>query len=173
MDLQPDLRIEPSRRLIEKQQRRIINQTQRNRQPLLLPAGQRGVESVALLFELQALEQFERIEHPAVKRAEQLQRLDHFYFVGQIGGLQADADPVFQLRFLLVRIEVEDAHVAAGALSDALENLHRGGLACAVRTQQAEDLANGNFEVDAPDSLDIAIFLAQTRYGDRVSAHWL
>ena len=141
VDFETHLRVEPGGGLVEKEQRRVVDQTQRNGQPLLLSARKRGVESLALVPELQALQQIVRIEHAAVERAEKMQRFDDLDLVGQIGGLQADADAVFELRFLLVGIVIEHADIAAGALADAFENLDGGGLAGAVGAEQAEDFA--------------------------------
>ena len=48
----PRLRIEPRRRLVQKQQLRIAHQRRRHRQPLLLPAGEPAHARLPLLFQL-------------------------------------------------------------------------------------------------------------------------
>ena len=141
VDFEAHLRVEAGGGLVEKEQRRVVDQTQRDGEALLLAAGERGVEGVALVPELQALQQIVRIQHAAVERAEEVQGFDDLDLVGQIGGLQADADAVFELLLLLVGIEVEDADVAGGALADAFEDFDSGGFAGAVGTEQSEDFA--------------------------------
>ena len=90
----------------------------------------------------------------------------HADFVGQVGGLQADADAVFELVLLFVGIEAEHAHIAGGALADAFENLDGGGFARAVGTEQAEDFAGLDFEIDAADSFEVAVAFVETVNGN-------
>jgi hypothetical protein len=55
----------------------------------------------------------------------------------------------------------EDRHDAARAGAVALEDLDRRRLARAVGPEQAEDLADGDLEVQAPHGLVFAVGLAQ------------
>ena len=74
---------------------------------------------------------------------------------------------------LFVGVEAEDADVAAGALADAFEDFDGGGFACAVGAEQAEDFAGADFEIDASNGLEIAVFFAESGDGDGVFAHAL
>ncbi len=51
--------------------------------------------------------------------------------------------------------------VTGAALAIALEDLGRGRLACPVGAEEGEDLAGYDFEIKPPDSLEIAVGLAQ------------
>ena len=62
---------------------------------------------------------------------------------------------------VLLRIVSEHRHDPAGAGAVALEDLDRGRLPGAVGPEQAEDLADGDFEVQAPHGLVLAVGLAQ------------
>jgi len=61
----------------------------------------------------------------------------------------------------LGRILAEHGHRAAVPGPESLEDLHRGGLARAVRAEQGEDLAAGYLQVDAVDRRDVTVALAQ------------
>ena len=57
VDLEARLRVEAGRRLVEKQHLRIVDEREREREPLFLAARQLAVAVVALLPEHQPLEQ--------------------------------------------------------------------------------------------------------------------
>ncbi len=105
VDLKAYLRIKSGGGLVEEEQRWIVDEPQSDGEALFLSAGEGGVEGIALLRELQALQQIVRFQRAAVERTEDLQGLDDPDFVGQVGGLQADADTVLELCFLFVGIE--------------------------------------------------------------------
>ena len=54
---------------------------------------------------------------------------------------------------------------------DRAEDAHRGGLAGAVWAQQAEDGANGDLEIDALESLELAEVLLQAFNQNRSVVH--
>jgi hypothetical protein len=87
-------------------------------------------------------------------------------FFLEVGGLEADADAVLDLRGLDFGVEAEDADVAAGTGAEAFEDLDRGGLARAVRSEEAEDFAGADFEVDSFDGSEIGIALVESFYLD-------
>src|SRR5580693_6631797 len=63
----------------------------------------------------------------------------------------------------------QDGDLANGALPEAFEDLHRGGLAGAVRPEEGEDLPGPHVEIDAGDGLLAAVALHQAADAD----HWL
>ena len=58
-------------------------------------------------------------------------------------------------------IHAEHRHLAAVAGQEALEDLDRGGLTCAVRAKKGEDLAPLDVKADVVDGLDGAVGLSQ------------
>ena len=82
------------------------------------------------------------------------------------GRLEDDADPVAPLGAALLRVDAEDRDGAAVARAVALEHLDRRRLAGAVRSEQAEDLALLDLEVDPADGLDLPVGLVQVVDGD-------
>src|SRR3954471_24360049 len=89
-NLKPHLRIESGSRLVEEEQARIVDQSHRDREPLLLSAGERRVARIFLFPELQALEQRVAINRLRIEPGEEIQRLAHGDLVGQIRRLQAN-----------------------------------------------------------------------------------
>ena len=87
-------------------------------------------------------------------------------FVREIGGLQANADAIFQRLLLFVGIETEHGDIAAGARAQAFEDLDCGGFPGAVRAEQAEDLAGLYLEIDALHCFVRAVGFAQTARGN-------
>ena len=66
----------------------------------------------------------------------------------------------------------EHLDVARVGHPQAFEDLDRGGLAGAIRAEQAEALAGADLEVEAPDGMDVAVVLEQTATKKgRVSGH--
>src|SRR5690348_5311995 len=70
-DLAARLRIESGRRLVEEEQIRITDDRARNRQPLLLTAGQFSDTTVALLVELHESDDVVDAAAPRIKAAKQ------------------------------------------------------------------------------------------------------
>src|SRR6266508_3907141 len=64
--------------------------------------------------------------------------------------------------------DVVSSHVggARRRLSESAEHLDRGRLASAVRAEEAERLAGGHREVDAPHGLNLAVPLLQPPHAD-------
>src|SRR5205823_13602921 len=89
--------------------------------------------------------------------------------------LQADTDTVLEAARLDARVAIEHPHASAAAGAQAFEDFDGGSLASTVRTQQAEDLARAQFEIDALDSGEVAVTfveglrLNRTRHGTSVS----
>jgi len=76
---------------------------------------------------------------------------------GKAALLQDDADALAQLGGLGGGVEAEHGDRAPGPRAEALQNLHRRGLARAVRPEQAEHLALADLEVDAAQHLPLPV----------------
>ena len=84
--------------------------------------------------------------------------------------LEDDPDPLPVRRAGLPRVDAEHLDVATVALPVALQDLDRRRLPRAVRSEEPEDLARLDVEVDSPDGLVLAVGLAQRADRDRGGA---
>ena len=164
--LAPRLRIESRRRLVEKQQIRRAGERAGQRQPLLLPARQLAHPAVALAFELDDLQQIVDRPSAVVERSEQAERLLDGQLVGELRLLQLDAEALPQLRVVRPPAQPEHLHLARIGLQEPFEDLDRGGLAGAVRTEQSEAFAALHSQRQAVDGDDVAV-----AFVERVAAH--
>jgi hypothetical protein len=89
----------------------------------------------------------------------QVQRLPHLQPVGQGGLLELDADALAQLGALAPRVEAEHPHRTRVGAAQALQALHRGGLAGPVGANDPEDLAGLHGERDAVHRYRLAVSL--------------
>src|SRR5438876_5572273 len=85
----------------------------------------------------------------------------NFDFFRQVGGLQADADAVFELFTLRAGVESQDGDIASAAGTQAFKNLDSGGFAGAVRTEESEHLAGAHFKIDAFDGGEVAVIFGE------------
>ena len=81
-----------------------------------------------------------------VVRGEELQRLERAHARVEPALLEHHADARAQLVAVAPRVDAEHAHLAGVGAPVALEDLDGGGLARAVRPEQAEDLADRDRE---------------------------
>ena len=82
------------------------------------------------------------------------------------GALQHDAHPGPPVRAGVRGVSAEHRNLARIAAPVALQDLHRGGLAGAVRAEQSEHLATAYVEVHARHRDVVAVRLAQPSDGD-------
>jgi hypothetical protein len=75
--------------------------------------------------------------------------------VGQV------ADAALHLGAVAVTVEAVDAHAAAARHQDAHHHADGGGLACAVRAEEAEHLARIDREREIGDGVEAAVALAE------------
>jgi len=153
---QPALRIEPGRRLVQEQHRRAVEDRARHHQPLRHPAGQRVHRRLGPLGQLELLEQLVRdlagplgphAEEPAVK----VQVLPHGELAVQGVLLRNDAAQLLGQRRM--RGDVDPGEVGPARCRHHAGGQHPGGgrFPRAVGTQQAEDLARLDVEVEPVD----------------------
>src|SRR5260370_4734298 len=126
---------------------------------MLLAAGKLAVEGVAFLFEAEAFEQLVWFAATLVEAAEKPQSFYYPEFVRGGSGLQSGADLMFQLRGIALRVEAADRNSPTVKIAQAFENFDGGGLAGAVGSEQAENLAFFHIEAAAADGFDVAVTL--------------
>jgi hypothetical protein len=150
MDLVPELpaadRVDARGRLVEKQQRRLVDRRASQRHALLPAARERARELVAPLAQADLREQGldplrallgRQVVDPAVK----LQVLLDRQVLVQAEALRHVTDALFDLLGLLGDVEADHAPPAARWIEDPAQHADRGGLARAVRSEHTEDLA--------------------------------
>ena len=141
--------VEAGCRLVEEDQVRVTREGECQVQTAALPAGQAPDLRVLVLGQLDDLEQLRETSRLPVVGAPAVDQLRHPCLTGEAALLQDDADPLAEPGRLCLRVHAEDADRAAGALPEAFEYLDGGGLARAVRAEEAEDLACRDLEVNA------------------------
>src|SRR4051812_32131596 len=153
--------IEARRRLVEEDQLRVADEGQGEVEPAPLAAGEGAHVGVRLLLQAGDRDDLLDVARVRVEVGEVLQRLARRDVAVHAGRLQDDADPLAQLPRVLLWIVAEHGDDPGRAGAVALEDLDRGRLAGAVGAEQAEDLADGDLEVEAPHGLVLAVGLAQ------------
>ena len=81
--------------------------------------------------------------------------------------LEHQADPRVECGSVTGGVHPQDANVAAVPAAVAFQDLHRGGLAGAVRAEQRHELAAGDRELEAVEDLQRPVALAQPANLDR------
>ena len=155
------MRIETGGGFVEEQQLRIVEQSQREGETLLLAAGELSVERVALLPEREALQQSVAIHGLRVKIAKEFDSFADFDFFLQIRRLEAHADAILELLALRTGIESKDGDIASRARPQTFEDLYRGRLTRAIRAEKPKHLAGAHFKIDALDGLEIAVVFCE------------
>src|ERR1039458_3373757 len=167
MNLHPDLRIKPSGGLVQKDELRIVDQSQSQRQPLFLTAGKRTVEGIPLFFQLQTLQQLIQVHVAGVERREHLHGFVDAYLLRQVRRLQANPDAVLELLPLPVGIKAENRDLTSRARTQPFQNLHRRRLARAIWSEQTKNFSRLDLKVDSFNGVHVAIRLLQTLHRDR------
>jgi hypothetical protein len=81
--------------------------------------------------------------------------------------LAGEADPLAQLGRVVDDVEPGDARGSRVGEQKCGQDPHDRGLACAIRTEQAEDGPAAHVEVDAVEGPDLAVCLRQATDADR------
>jgi hypothetical protein len=153
--------VEAGRRLVEEDQLGVADEGQGEVEPALLAAGERAHIRVRLLLQARDRDDLLDVARARIEVGEVPERLARRDVAVHPGRLQDDADALAQLTRVLLGIVAEHRDDAGRAGPVALEDLDRGRLAGAVGPEQAEDLAHGDLEVQAPHGLVLAVGLAQ------------
>ena len=152
--LSPD--VEARRRFVEENQARRIDQRQRDGEPLFLAAGERAVERLLLVGEIDAFEQAVGVGPARVEPREKAHRL---------------ADAVLERGGLGRRVQPEHTGLAAGTRADAFEDFDGARLARAVGPEQPEDFAFRHGQVDPVHRHVPSVGFAQPAYFDGQCRH--
>ena len=145
-DRPPGLRIEAGRQLVEQHDVGIVDERQRDEEPLPLPSRQRHEPGVPLVRQAEPRQQLLAVHRMRVERGPEIHRLPHRDALLQLRLLELDAHALLQRPTVPHRVEPEHADGAAVRRAEAAHALHRRGLARAVRPDQAEDLAREDVE---------------------------
>ena len=144
-------------------------QRERERQALLLAAGQLRHLTLEFSLETNPLRQLVHARRNAIVGGVELEYFAHVGLFGQRGGLKLNAHAAAQLDEIARAggVEVEDPNAARGRLSDADTAFERGGLPRAVASEQSEDGSRLDREAQPGNGLDLAIAFDQPVDHDR------
>src|SRR5882757_3723822 len=162
----PGLRIQARGELVEDRDLRATDQCQRDRQPLLLTAGQLAELGIALRIQPEPVDQLVPVRRPLVERGVKIQRLGDGNAALQHTLLQLNTESLLQLFPVQARIHSEYGNRTAIGRTQPGDAFHRGRLAGAVRPENAEYLAPVDRERNIVDHYLLAVNLAQVRYLD-------
>ena len=157
------LRVETRGGLVEEDQFRVVDQSKRDRQSLLLPAGEVHRVGLGPLAEIDGVDELLCGHGVIEEAAEEVQQFGHGQPRIERDALQLHTDPLLDRLRVLADIQAEDLDGARIGRAKAFENLDRCRLAGAVRAQHAEHFAPGHFEGDFVDGFHVAVVLLQAR----------
>src|SRR5690606_8904240 len=152
------LRVEPGRRLIEKKDRRVVDERDGEQQPLHLPAGELAIVPILKLLERAEANDFIGAQAALVEAAEHDDALADGEKVLQRGLLEENAGLLAEApaqRLAAV------AHLARGRAQDPFHDLDGRGLAGAVRTEEPEATSFRYLKRDTRHGRDGRVLLHQ------------
>src|ERR1700733_5017991 len=166
--LTPALRIEPGRRLVEKEHARIANERRSDRKALLLPTGKFAHPRVGLLGELEVVEHLSGCARFAIEAGKEFDGFAHRELLRQPRLLQRDPNPLANLTRIVVPSVPKDANFARRRREQTLKDFDSGRLPCPVGAKEAEALASINLQAETADGFNLSIVrLAQVGALDR------
>jgi hypothetical protein len=160
-------RVEPGGGLVEEEQIGVADQPEREIDPAALPAGQRPGAFVGLAAESDEVDHLVDVPRAGVEAGVVPQEFAGTEPVLHPGFLQDDPDPLTVGATAGLRVAAEHLDVPARPLPVALEDLHRGRLAGAVRADDRDDLALLDGEVQTSYGVGVAVVLVQVPDHDR------
>ncbi len=156
------LRVEPGRRLVEKQQVGLSHQRAGQREPLLLSAGELADPAGALRVEFDQRQHLVDRAAALRKRSEQADRLLDRELVVELCFLELNAEPPAQRAIAsLAPALAEHFHLTGIGRREAFEDLYGGRLAGTVGAEQAEALAAPHLEIETRHGHDVGKALDQ------------
>ena len=165
--LAPGGRVKPRRRLIEEQQVRIADQSDRHLQPPLQPTGETHDPLVPLLAEADDLDHLVDGSTAWIQARVHHHRLTNGQIRLDASRLEDDPDPRPKARALRRRVAAENLHFARVTRAVALEDLDRRRLPGTVRTQQRKDLADRDLEINPAHRLNRPVRLPKPTHAHR------
>jgi len=166
-DLPPRLRVESRRRLVEEEQLRIADDGARERQTLLLSAGQLPDARGPFLVKLDETDNLGHAAAARVEAAKESHRLFDGELLGELSLLQLNAEQLTQCALVVRPTTTEDDDVSFIGAVQPLANLDRRRLPGTVGSQQAEAFSGGDLEIETVDGDDVAIALPKPAHGKR------
>ena len=112
-DRPPGLRVEPRRQLVEEHELGLVDQRERDEEPLLLAARQRHEPGVALGVESEPREQRVGVDDARVERRPEVDGLPDLDPLLELGLLMLHADALPQRGGVAARVETEHGDGAA------------------------------------------------------------
>ncbi len=164
------LRIEPGRRLVEEEDRRPVQERERQVEAALHPARVRAHLAVRRFGQADALEQLVAAARALVAREAVQRRLQANVVAArqervQRSLLERRADQLAHLRAVLDDVEPADDRAAAGGRHQRGQHVDGGRLPGPVRAEEAVDLPVGDLEIDPVDGSN-GLELADEPLGD-------
>src|SRR5258706_5400588 len=157
VNFEANLRVESGGRFVEKHDLRIVYEGEGDGDALFLAAREFRVGAIAFFPDLQALHQRIIVGIARIEGAEQFEGFLHQQLVGQIGGLQADADAVLERANFSRGIVTQHGDVSCRARAQSFQDFNGSGLSGAVGAEQAEDFALRDVEIDPAHGLEISV----------------
>ena len=162
----PAARVEPGRRLVQEDHRRLGDQRRREVEAPAHAARVRLDEPVARLVELEPVEQRARplgraLLAEVVEAADHLQVLEAGQVLVDRGVLPRQADLSPQRRRVVTDVEAHHARRAGGGREERGQDPDRGRLAGAVRAEQAEHRPALDAQVDSAERFDVLVRLGE------------
>jgi hypothetical protein len=168
-ELEPALRIEAGRRLVEKEDFRVAGERAGDGQTLPLTAGELPDARVPLLLQGEIPEEELRVAAARIERAKEVEGLVNGELLGEARLLERDPESRAELPLVRAPAAPEDRYVARVRLRQAFEDLDRRRLAGAVGPEQAEALARTDLEVEAVHGPNVVVMLPEAPAQDRRS----
>ena len=119
---------------------RVVDQRDRNRQPLPLPAGKVAARVVGFFLQVDRGDELIDRQRAREERAEQREQLPRGELFKECRGLELHADAFLHPARFPAHVDAEDLDPATIGRAQALDHLDGGALARAVGSEQAEDL---------------------------------
>src|ERR1700722_1645047 len=168
------LRIEPGGQFIEKHYFRIVDKSQRDKQPLLLAAGKAHEPGVAFARETKLFQQPLGVDRFRIERGPEIHSLPDLDSLLKLRALELNANPILQLINIAERIQTQDRDFAEVRPAHSFDALHGRRFAGAVGTDKAEDLALADLERNLRDGHRRSVGFTNARNFDNwtsVSGH--
>jgi hypothetical protein len=159
------LRIEAGGELVEEHDVGLVDQRERDEEPLLLAAGERHEPGVALAVESESCQERVRVGDAGVERPPEIHGFPDLDALLELRLLVLHADPLAERAGVAAGIEAEHGNGALVGHAVALHAFHRRRLSRAVRTDQAENLSLEHLERHVVHGHRPAVALAEM--GDR------
>jgi hypothetical protein len=160
-ELSPRLRIESSRRLIEKQKLGISDESTRNSKPLFLSSGQRAYTRFGFFAKLHDIDHFLDGASVPVEASKKLERLRNRQLFGELRVLKLNTEPLAKRFAIVLPLHSEYFEVPGITFQQPFTDFDSGGLPGAIGAEQAEALACFDLEVEAVHCYDVPVGFPQ------------